>query len=365
MSHAAAGMNRNAKEGDDIVVAVTDIRRAYFYAKPAVDTFVELPDYFDAATRRTSCGRLLRCLYGTRPAARAWQRELEHGIEKANLKVGKMSKCAFTSECGTLAGTMHGDDVLMAGPRRVVSAVQGVLRDRYETREQLMSGRAGDPKELIILNRRVQWTDEGLRLAPDDRHLKDLVDELGLANAKHVDTPVPVTHRDMDGEELETLGAAESTLYRRLAAKLNYLSMDRPDIRFAASVIWSSAASPRVGDMVRLKRVVRFMTGHPVMWTYFRWGLVWREIQAFTDSDWASSREDRRSMSGGMLVHNGSLLRFWSRKQKAISLSSWESELYAGVTAGVEAIGLQSGLADLGCERSAVLLSGNQSTRSG
>ena len=78
------------------------------------------------------------------------------------------------------------------------------------------------------------------------------------------------------------------------------------------------------------------------------------EIQAFSDSDWASSREDRKSVSGGMLVHNGVLVRFWARKQKAISLSSWESELYAGVTASVEAFGLQSGLRDIGCERAAV-----------
>ena len=65
-------------------------------------------------------------------------------------------------------------------------------------------------------------------------------------------------------------------------------------------------------------------------------------------------------MSGGMLVHNGALLRFWARKQKAISLSSWESELYAGVTAGVEALGLQSGLRDFGCQRDVVLVSDNQ-----
>ena len=42
-----------------------------------------------------------------------------------------------------------------------------------------------------------------------------------------------------------------------------------------------------------------------------------------------------------MLVHSGRLLRFWSRRQKAVSLSSWESELYAAVSTGVEALGLR------------------------
>ena len=43
-----------------------------------------------------------------------------------------------------------------------------------------------------------------------------------------------------------------------------------------------------------------------------------------------------------------------------MALSSWESELYAGVTAGVEAIGLQSGLADFGTRCKPALMSDNQ-----
>ena len=37
-------------------------------------------------------------------------------------------------------------------------------------------------------------------------------------------------------------------------------------------------------------------------------------------------------------------MKFWSRRQKAMSLSSWECEPYAAATTGVETIGLQSGL---------------------
>ena len=31
-------------------MAVVDVRRAYFYAEPLPETFVELPDYFDIDT---------------------------------------------------------------------------------------------------------------------------------------------------------------------------------------------------------------------------------------------------------------------------------------------------------------------------
>ena len=41
-------------------------------------------------------------------------------------------------------------------------------------------------------------------------------------------------------------------------------------------------------------------------------------------------------------------MRVWSRRQKAMSLWSWGSGLYAAVTTGVEALGLRSGLRDFG-----------------
>ena len=81
LSHAAA-----AGRNKEYVVAVVDGRRAYFYAEPLPKTFVELPDYYDLDTRTGCCGRLRRCLCGTRQAARSWQREIEKGIKAAGVK---------------------------------------------------------------------------------------------------------------------------------------------------------------------------------------------------------------------------------------------------------------------------------------
>ena len=104
--------------------------------------------------------------------------------------------------------------------------------------------------------------------------------------------------------------------------KLNYLAMDRPDIRHAASTMVSHASSPKDAEMVKLKRLGRFLIGRPITWTHCIWEVRSDHIMAYTDSEWAANRKDRRPVSGGMLVHNGRLLRFWSRLQKAVRLSS-------------------------------------------
>ena len=57
-------------------------------------------------------------------------------------------------------GVVHGDDILLAGPRSPVDAVRKSLRKRYEKREQMMGVRPTDASEIVMLNRRVQWTEE-------------------------------------------------------------------------------------------------------------------------------------------------------------------------------------------------------------
>ena len=150
LSHAAA-----AGRNKDHVVAVVDVRRAYFYAEPLPKTFVELLDYCDLDALTRCCGRLRCCLYGTRQALRLWQREIEKGIKAAGMVMGKMSKCSFKCPCGKLVGVVHGDDILLAGPRSLVDAARKSLRKRCETRELM--------RLKSSLKRRVQWTEEGIR----------------------------------------------------------------------------------------------------------------------------------------------------------------------------------------------------------
>ena len=101
--------------------------------------------------------------------------------------IGEMSKCSFKSPCGKLVGVVHADD-LLSGPRSLVDAVRNSRRKRYEIREQMLGAGPKDASEIIMLNRTVQWTEAGIRISPDPRHVKDIIEELGLEGAKPADT---------------------------------------------------------------------------------------------------------------------------------------------------------------------------------
>ena len=65
-------------------------------------------------------------------------------------------------------------------------------------------------------------------------------------------------------------------------------------------------------------------------------------LEVFSDADWASDRDTRRSVSGAAIFFGGCLVYSSGRTQKSVSLSSAESETYAAASAVMDAITHQS-----------------------
>ena len=157
-------------ESEDTVVAVFDVRRAYFYAEKERDTFVELPDYVPADFRTTHVGKLRKALYGTRPAAASWGDELRKGLVSCSLNVGAMSRCCFHNELRSVAETVHGDDIFVAVPRQEKAKMGPTLKKRCKTRDQMIGPKPDDQKVPRILNRTLRWCKDGLVFAVSLRH---------------------------------------------------------------------------------------------------------------------------------------------------------------------------------------------------
>ena len=164
VAHAARWAGRG-----DTVVAVFDVRRAYFCAEEERDTFVEFPDYVPAEFRASHVRKLRKALYGTRLAAASWRDELRKGLANCRLIVGTVSRCCFRNESGFVAGAVHGNDILVTGPREEVRKMGAMLKKRWETRDQLTGARSGNLKELHILNRTLCCCKGGLVFAAAPR----------------------------------------------------------------------------------------------------------------------------------------------------------------------------------------------------
>ena len=105
---------------------------------------------------------------------------------------------------------------------------------------------------------------------------------------------------------------------------------------------------PTEVDESRLIRLLRYLRGFPKMALLMKKGSGIDKIRGFVDSDFAGCRRTRRSTSGGCLLWGSSMIRWWSKTQPTIALSTGETELGAMAKGMVEGIGLSSILADFG-----------------
>ena len=69
----------------------------------------------------------------------------------------------------------------------------------------------------------------------------------------------------------------------------------------AAVDLAKTTSTPREGDDERLKRVARYLHGHPDCMPWHPGEEETNTVVVSTDADWATCRESRRSNSGGTL----------------------------------------------------------------
>ena len=148
------------------------------------------------------------------------------------------------------------------------------------------------------------------------------------------------------GDELDDEAA---TTFRALAARVLYLSMDRPEVAFAAKEC-RQFASPSKKGVEALKRACRFLVGMPRLVYEFNFQRPVDSLCAFVDTDFAGCHLTRRSTSGGVALRGSHCVKHWSVTQSTVALSSGEAEL-GGICRGASiGLGLQALALDLGID---------------
>ena len=204
---------------------------------------------------------------------------------------------------------------------------------------------------MQFLGRIIRKTCEGYEYESDEKHVKILLEEWDMENCKPLTSPGAAIEKPNEierGEQEKELDKREATVYRRAAARLNYMSLDRADLSYASKEASRGMSRPTVGDSIRLKRILRYLRGSPRVVNQFVWQEPQDKIIGYSDSDWAGCTKTRKSSSGGCMLMGRHLLAHWSSTQTVIALSSAEAELNAIVKMFSETIGLRNTLKDMG-----------------
>jgi hypothetical protein len=143
------------------------------------------------------------------------------------------------------------------------------LRERFEIKCNTIGSGAAHDREGRVLNRVIRRTNRGWEYEADQRHSEIIVAALKLTEAKGVKTP---GEEIKEGEsDMEELDAEKATRYRALAARANYLALDRPDIQYTVKELCRGMSKPKAVDWLRLKRLGRYLVDHPRLISKFEW----------------------------------------------------------------------------------------------
>ena len=88
------------------------------------------------------------------------------------------------------------------------------------------------PREGQIRSRVLRAMSSGFELEADPRYAEIIVEQLKLATAKGAVAPGTDDQDEDDEQANDLLDPTEATAFRGMAARCNYLSVDRPDILF-------------------------------------------------------------------------------------------------------------------------------------
>jgi len=337
----------NRKRSGNLKIDLLDISRAHFNAKPKEPTYVELPE-----ERRIPgmCAKLIYNLYGTRGAAQAWEEHYGENMKKWGFEQGKGCTCVFVHHEKEIITVVHGDDFTSLGNDEALDWLHEKLAGEYEFKKKARLGPdEGDDKSARLLNRVISWEKDGIALEADQRHVEIVLKQLGLEGGRAVGTPGTKERETEDGDD-EELGPEEKTAYRGVAARLNFVAMDRADIQYSTKEACRAMARPTRGAWKLVKRIGRYLKGAPRMVQKFKFQETPDEILVTVDSDYAGCKQTRRSTSGGVVRLGGHTIKTWSSTQAIVSLSSGEAEYYAMLKGGCVGLGVRSLAEDIGMQ---------------
>ena len=134
--------------------------------------------------------------------------------------------------------------------------------------------------------------------------------------------------------------ADHAALYKSVAARLNYMSPDRPDMQYDIKEICRRMADPTWRDLARLKRMGRYFIGRPrlIIKYKFQGAMGEHKVRVLSDANWAGCKSTRKSTSGGCIYIGNHCVKIWSKIQHCISTPSAESEGVAMVKAVSEGL---------------------------
>jgi histone deacetylase 1/2 len=313
-----------------------DINNAFLNGNLKENVFMHQPEGYIDQTKPHHICRLNKAIYGLKQAPRAWFDRLRHTLLSWGFQNTKSDPSLFVLKEAdhTTFLLIYVDDIIITGS-------DNKFLEAFISQLNLVFSLKDLGNLHYFLGIEVHRDSSGMYLK-QTKYIRDLLKKFNMENASSCPTPM-VTGRQftIEGEPM-----SNPTLYRQAIGALQYLTNTRPDIAFAVNKLSQYMGSPTTDHWQGIKRILRYLHGTTNLGLHIKPSTD-LDIAGFSDADWATSIDDRKSMAGQCVFLGETLISWASRKQKVVSRSSTESEYRALADLAAEVAWLKSLLGEL------------------
>ncbi|KAJ9536569.1 hypothetical protein OSB04_un000268, partial [Centaurea solstitialis] len=315
-----------------------DVKCAFLNGELQEVVYVEQPEGFVDPKYPEHVYVLDKALYGLKQAPRAWYETLTIYLLGSGYKKGTVDPALFLRRSGNhlTVVQIYVDDIIFASTNpESCTEFEQIMKSRFQ---MSMMGEL-----TFFLGLQVRQTPQGIFLN-QSKYTLDILKRFDFTGPKSASTPMSTSFQ----LDADTSGnPVDQKVYRAIIGSLLYLTASRPDIMFATCVCARFQCNPRESHLGAVKRILKYLKGTPnfALWYPKDSGF---ELTAFTDSDHAGCKLNRKSTSGACQFLGDKLVSWSSRKQNCVSLSTAEAEYVAAACCCSQVLWMKIQLADYG-----------------
>ena len=331
---------------DGTVLGSMDIGDAYLNVKQECPRPIKMID-----SNNDQQFIIARCLPGQRDGARRWYDHCSKVLIDEFQAVACLEQPSIFRLQGHGALLLHVDDVLFALDEEFVKVeLQEKLNKHYKFTLDYAPRRTGGSFEFLKKVFEIDPDYEKMTIHPETKHIRHAHEQYTKLNGKPPRLyNTPSNAQTFAEDHTELLDAKKSEAFRSMVGALLYVSLDRGDVQYSVKQLASYLQNPTKHSWIMLGRLIGYLKQSEMyastmyksklgasLFSRIANGSPDYEhvlIESFSDADWSC-----KCTSSGCHYISGNLVFSTSRSQKAISLSSTESEWYAAISTAIDSL---------------------------
>lgn len=280
--------------------------------------------------------KLNKSIYGLKQASRQWNLKLSATLKELGFISSSLDTCVYyqINAKHMIYIILYVDDMLLfSNNKEKAENIKQNLIKKFHIKDL--------GKVHHFIGWRITQSEDRSKIYIDQTaYIEKILHRFNMTDCKSVSSPCDPSNKLLATQEDECI--LKDVPYQEAIGSLLYLSYGtRPDICFAVNKLSSFNKKPEIQHWIAVKRIIRFLKGTKDLRISYIENKDEKQIYGFSDSDWASDYDSRRSCSGYIFLFQGAPVSWCSKKQSTVALSTMEAEYMALSAATQEALWLR------------------------